>query len=415
MPAPLPSLKDIPAPSTRNVTLRVDRSGERALRRGHPWLFADGATHRSHEGNTGDFAVVFDRARKFLAVGLYDADSPILVRVLHRGKPRPIDAAFFAERIAAAAELRAALPGQGTTGYRLVNGENEGLPGLVADRYADTLVVRLDTPAWLPHLSPVLEALLEAAGAERVVLRLSRNAARRSTDLHGLQDGAVLAGPDLEAPVVFEENHLRFECDPAHGQKTGFFLDQRENRERVERLAHGRTVVNAFAYTGGFSLYAARGGAKQILSIDQSAPALAAAKRNFALNPALASQAGRHDTLRADVFDAFPQLAAQGRRFALVIVDPPSFASKQADVKGALAAYEKLAASALGVTERGGVLMMASCSSRVASDDFFARIHAAARRAGRRLTELERSGHPLDHPVGTEEGRYLKCLFARAD
>ena len=412
----LPLLAGIPGPDPRNLTLRVDRSAERALRKGHPWLFADGIRQQSHEGSAGDFAVVFDRRRNFLAIGLYDPDSPIRVRVLHSGKPTPIDEAFFAARLAALASVRAKLfAGRpDTDGYRLVNGENEGMPGLVVDHYAGTLVLKLYTSAWLPHLRTVLQQLLRLRQAERAIVRWSR-AAAAAGGVAGLPDGALVYGPELTAPLRFRENGLLFECDPRRGQKTGFFLDQRDNRARVEKLAEGRSVLNVFSYTGGFSLYAARGGATSVVSLDASEPALQVAKRNFALNSHVAPVArAQHEIVNADAFRALAELAAEQRSFDLVIVDPPSFARRQADVPAALAAYARLLKLAMRVLRPAGTLVFASCSARVAAEDFFHCIHREARRLGRPLREIERTGHPADHPVGFPEGAYLKCLFADA-
>lgn len=416
-------LAQIPPPNDRRLALRVTPEARRAIRQGHPWVFDRAITNQRGEGRPGDLAVIFDDRRRFLAIGLYDPASPIRVRVLQHGEPATIDRAFWRDRLAAAAALRAALPGRGVTGYRLVHGENDGLPGLVMDRYGDTLVVKLYTAAWLPHLTDLVAALTAEpaipARLERVVLRLSREAARQVEAITprtpGLTDGATLVGVPPEGPIRFLENGLRFEADVLRGQKTGFFFDQRDNRARVERLAAGRRVLNVFAYTGGFSLYAARGGATEILSLDVSAPALAAAERNFALNRDLpAVRAARHRTLAADAFAALGELRGRGERFDLVVVDPPALAKQADEIPAALAAYERLAASALGVTAPGGVLVMASCSSRVTADDFFAAVHRAANRAGRPLRELERTGHAVDHPVRFPEGAYLKCLFASA-
>ena len=414
-PLEFPLLDRIPSAAQRNVTLRVDRSAERALRKGHPWLYAEGIREQSHTGQAGDFAVIFDRRRDFLALGIYDPESPIRVRILHRGKPTPVDAAFFASRVEELASLRASLFGcaGATNAYRLVNGENEGFPGLVADRYAETLVVKLYTPAWLPHLRDVLQPLTRASTAERVVLRWSRNAALAAEKV-GLPDGSLVHGPELEGPVLFRENGLRFECDPRRGQKTGFFLDQRDNRARVEAMSEGKDVLNVFSYTGGFSLYAARGGAKTVVSLDAAEPALQAARRNFELNRAVPGVARTgHEIIAADAFQTLGELAAAGRDFDLVVVDPPSFANRQADEERALTVYARLTRLALAVLRPGGDLVLASCSARVTADDFFACVLDAARRAGRPLDEIERTAHPADHPVGFPEGAYLKCLFAR--
>ena len=412
-------LSHIPGPAAQRVAVRVTPEAERALRRGHPWLFDRAIRQQSHDGHPGDLAVIFDHKRRFLAVGLYDPCSPIRVRILHRGKPTPINRDWFKTRLAAAAQLRAPLLDQAlkepTTGCRLVHGENDGLPGMVIDCYGQTLVLKLYTPAWIPHLRDVLPALADVVPAERLVLRLGRATLERPQDLYGLSDGVILSGPGLDGPVLFWENGLCFEADPIHGQKTGFFLDQRDNRARVEKLAADNVVLDVFAYTGGFSLYAARGGARTVISLDVSLPALAAATRNFVLNrrhPSVA--AATHEVLAEDAFEALARLGKSRRRFDMVIVDPPAFARKQAQVAQALSAYERLTRLSLGVLRPGGTLVLASCSSRVNAETFFETVNNAAVRAGRPLCEIERTAHALDHPVGFEEGAYLKCLFATA-
>jgi 23S rRNA (cytosine1962-C5)-methyltransferase len=395
--------------------VHVTPEAERALRRGHPWLFGQAIRRQSHEGLAGDLAVVFDRKRDFLAVGLYDPHSMIRVRVLHHGKPAKIDRDWFQAKLAEAAQVRASLLGGTTTGYRVVHGENDGLPGLVIDRYEQTLVLKLYTPAWLPHLCDVLSVLTDVIPAERLILRLGRAMREQPQELYGLRDGMLLCGLDLDGPVLFRENGLCFEVDPVRGQKTGFFLDQRDNRARVEKLSGGKEVLNVFAYTGGFSVYAARGGARRVVSVDISAAALGAAARNFAHNahiPTVAAAA--HEMVTEDAFEALARLGETGRRFDLVIIDPPAFAQRQEQVAQALSAYERLTRLGLGVLRPGGALVQASCSNKVDAEVFYGAVHRAATRVGRSLREIERTGHPLDHPVTFKEGAYLKCLFSTA-
>ena len=415
----IPSLEGIPGPSERNIALRVEPEAERALRRGHPWLFAGSIRRQSREGAPGDMAVVFDRKGRFLAVGLYDPDSLIRVRVLQHSEPAPIRQEWFATRLAAAnarrKPLRVQPPPARTSGYRLVHGGNDGFPGLVLDRYQGTLVLKLYTAAWVPHLRALVDALKRVDPAERLVLRLGRAVQEQPRNLHGLGDGSVLFGLPLNDPVLFWENGLRFEGDPIHGQKTGFFLDQRENRERVGPLADGREVLNVFAYTGGFSVYAARGGASHVVDVDTSAPALVAAERNMAHNNHLPRVAAvRHETVLEDAFAALAEMGASGRDFGMVIIDPPAFARRRAQIDGALSAYGNLTALALDVLSPGGILVQASCSRPIEAETFFKAVHAAARRAGRSLRELERTYHPIDHPIAFREAAYLKCLFAEA-
>ncbi|MCP4420052.1 MAG: class I SAM-dependent rRNA methyltransferase [Chloroflexi bacterium] len=408
-------LTALPKPSEKRIALRVTPAAERAIRSGHPWLFESGIRQQSHNGRCGDLAVIFDRKRRFLAIGLYDPDSPIRVRILAQGKPTTIDADWFVRKLETAVFQRRPLMHTNTTGCRLVHGENDGLPGLVIDQYDGTYVMKLYTAAWIPHLPALLHGITESVQAkpERVVLRLSRFVQRQTTRLYGLAEGQLLLGNPLVGPIRFLENGLIFEADLIKGQKTGFFLDQRDNRARVEQLAAGKRVLNVFAYTGGFSLYAGRGGATEVVSLDISQPALANAARNFELNQANnAVAAATHELLSGDAFQEMKQLISKHRRFGMVIIDPPAFAKRQAEVEGALAAYGRLVRLGLRLLKPGGILVMASCSSRVSASQFFGMVHKVAREGERPLQEIERTSHALDHPIGFPEGAYLKCLFA---
>lgn len=406
-------LSQLPRPGEKRLALHIKPGVESALRSGHPWLFEQAITRQSHEGLPGDIAVIFDRKNRFLAVGLYDPYSPIRVKILQHNQPAEINPTWFHDKLAAAVKIRQSLPETQTNGYRLVHGENDNLPGMIIDRYAGTLVIKLYTAAWFPHLSAVLPALLQIQPAERIVLRLSR--AAQNLPGFSLYDGQILYGDPLNHPLVFEENGLRFLADVVKGHKTGFFFDHRENRAQVGQLARG-DVLDVFAYSGAFSLYAARGGANSILSTDVSAPALQTARENFALNmdnPHIAR--ARHEILVGDAFEIMRGLKTQGRLFDMVIVDPPSFAKSSAEAPGALESYTSLTRLALGALQRGGMLVIASCSSRVSSDAFYQTVFKAAEQSGRHLSEYKRSGHALDHPISFPEGAYLKCLFATAD
>jgi 23S rRNA (cytosine1962-C5)-methyltransferase len=410
-----PPFPHLPSPSTKRIALRVSAPAERALRHGHPWIFDQAITEQSHEGAPGDLAVIFDNKRRFIAVGLYDPTSPIRVRILQYRQPAAIDANWFKAKLVAANQLREPLAQQSTDGYRLVHGENDGLPGLVIDRYAETLVLKIYSPIWVPHLKEFYSALLQTNPCERLILRLSRSLNKQNEFLYGLTDGMTLAGQSRPDLILFRENGLIFECDPIHGQKTGFFLDQRENRACVENLADGKSVLNVFAYTGGFSVYAARGGAKQVTSVDISAPALQAAIRNFSHNQHIPSlKSATHEIIAEDAFEVLARMASQTKLFDLVIIDPPMFAQNQSQIEAGLSAYRKLTRLGLGVLRPGGTLVQASCSSRINAETFFDAIHQSARESNRRLTEIERTGHALDHPIGFEEGAYLKCLYATA-
>ena len=400
----------LPNISEQRIAIRVTPAAERAIRNGHPWIFKNAIVHQSHKGKAGDLAVIFDKKRRFLAIGLYDPEGMIRVRILRVLKPATIGEDFFKEKLDAAHQRRISLrdAAKKTNGYRLLHGENDGMPGLVIDRYAETAVIKLYTTSWIPHLPAILIALESVFPAERVVLRLSD---RLKGETHNFQDGMILVGEKLDTPITFSENGLRFEVDPRLGQKTGFFLDQRENRARVQKLAQGKTVLNVFSYTGGFSIYAARGGAKKVISLDASKPAIKAARKNFSLN---FKETHLHEGIVGDAFEVMAQMKKEGRLFKMVIIDPPSFAHKQPQTDGAIKAYKKLTNLGLNILSPNGILVQASCSSRVDSDLFFNTVNIAARQAGRFLKEIERSSHALDHPIGFPEGEYLKCLFAIA-
>lgn len=410
-----PLVSGWPAPAPKPVRLRVSVSAEAGLRRGHPWLYAERIQEQSRDGEAGDLAVVFDRKRAFLALGLFDPHSPIRVRVLRARTPGPIDRSFFRERVGAAVARRETLRDSETDGYRLINGESDGLPGCVVDRYAGTAVAKLYSHAWLPYLAELIEVLLEQEPFERVVLRLSRLMSAEPELLRGLYDGLTVLGEPADATLLFRENGLLFEVDPVNGQKTGCFLDQRDNRARVGILSKGKRVLNVFSYAGGFSLSAARGGACEVCSLDQSAPALAAAQRNFQLNAKLPGvAAAAHETLQGDAFVALAEMAATGRRFDVVVLDPPALARRRAQVPRALEAYARLARLGLDLLEPGGSIVLASCSSPVTPEVFRAAVVKEAHRCGRPLYDIEETGHPIDHPTDFAESRYLKCIFARA-
>lgn len=407
------ALLAVPGPSDRRLAVRVTADALRHVRARHPWVFEESITSISHEAATGDLAVIFDDDRKFVAVGLYDPDSPIQVRVLHVGRPRPIDATFWDQVISDALERRGAFtsdPDAERLAYRILNGENDGASGLIVDRYADVLVVKLYSAAWFAHLATMTAALIEATGCSGVVVRLSRNLEGRQT--FGLEDGDVVAGSVPAGPVRFRECGLRFDADVRNGQKTGHFLDQRANRARIGAIANDRDMLDVFASTGGFSVHAAAGGASSIHAVDLSAPTLAAAVHNMEINGDLdAVRACSFTTEVGDAFDVMVRLGRAGRLFDIVVVDPPSFAHRQAAVDGALRAYTRLTHLALRLVRSGGVLMQASCSSRVGPQQFFDNVLDAAGAAGYTLREIVRTGHDTDHPVSFKEGEYLKAGF----
>lgn len=395
------------------LRLRITAAAENYVRYGHPWVFADSVREQNRDGASGELAVIYDRKDKFLAAGLFDPDSPIRVRVLHAGKPQTLDAAWWTTQLDAAVRRRDGLFDARTTGYRLVNGESDGWPGLVLDRYDATLVLKLYTAAWLPRLDDIVALIRERLRPERMVLRLSRNIQNPAEHFgRGRRDGDILCGPAVAAPVVFSENGICFEADVVRGQKTGFFLDQRENRCEVGKLARGREVLNAFSFSGGFSLYAARGGAKSVTDLDLSPHALASAQRNFQLNAADPAVVGcRHECVQTDVFEWLA--GGDARRFGLIILDPPSLAKREAERAGAIRAYGQLAASGIRRLAHDGLLLACSCSAHVSAEEFFGAVRQAAANSGRRFVELNTTRHAPDHPVTFKEADYLKGIFLK--
>ncbi len=405
-------LAALPSPGEKRLAVRITKDAMRHLRSGHPWIYDGSINSVSHDGGAGDLAVVFDDDRKFAAIGLWDPASPMRIKVLHRGSPRTIDDEFWSDTVAAAVERRRSLiDGADNNAYRLIHGENDGFPGLVFDLYDDVGVVKIYSDAWIPHLRSVTNAIVAATTPTSLIVRLARSLDERP-DV-GLVEAAPLHGPTPDEPVVFVENGLRFEAHPSTGQKTGHFLDQRENRARVREMTAGKRVLDVFSCTGGFTVHAAAGGATEAHAVDLARPAVEAVQRNLDLNASLPTVAAcRFEGHHGDAFEVMAGMADRGETFDFVIIDPPSFAQRQASVDGALAAYARLTRLGLALTETGGLYVQASCSSRVDAASFCETVRDTAAAEGVVLDEIDRTDHPLDHPIGFTEGAYLKALYA---
>lgn len=373
--------------------MRLKKDLARSIRRGHPWVYRD-ALAPAPELDDGAVVEVCGKDGRFLAVGFWDRRSPIAVRVL--ATEREFEPGRgIAERLAAAATLRLLrLDLEQTNAFRWVHGEADRLPGVHVDVYGDVASVRLDGAGARAFYGD-LAALLRAeprVGVKRVIDRELRSGA--------------------EEPLEVRENGLIFVVDLAHGQKGGLFLDQRENRAEVGSRARGRRVLNLFGYTGGFSLYAAAGGATRTDTVDQARPAIAAARHNFERNgfSVAEDRAGFH---AVDAFDFLERARRDGVRYDLVVSDPPSFAKNRAGLPLALKAYRRLHTLAASVVAPGGLLFAASCSSQVGRAEFVASVEAGARAAGRHFTLEAVRGAAFDHPVvpAFPEGEYLKLAI----
>ena len=386
----------------------LKRGREKSLRRRHPWIFS-GALEKV-EGNpaSGDTVEVRSADGQTLALAAWSPQSQIRARVWSFDASVPVDDAFLRARIERAVALRSALPAaRHTNAMRLVHGESDGLPGLVVDRYADVLVAQFLAAGAERWREPILDALAESTGCEAIYER--SDAEVRTMEGLAARSGFARGNRDARrCPII--EYGLNFRVDVEAGQKTGFFLDQRENRQRVRALAAGREVLDCFAYTGGFSIAALAGGAKRVLALESSAPALEVARDNLAANPL---DAARLEFAQADVFAHLRQLRDRGSAFDLVVLDPPKFAPTAALAKNAARAYKDINLLALKLLKPGGLLATFSCSGGVSAELFQSVVAGAAVDAAADAKILERFGAAADHPVALNfpEGEYLKGLL----
>jgi 23S rRNA (cytosine1962-C5)-methyltransferase len=395
-----------------DAELRLQKDLARHLRAGHPWVFRKAVEKAPKALAAGVIVDVTDEGR-FVARGYYDPHSAITVRILTREAAEAVDAAFWRRRVARALALRRELV-HGTTGFRMVHGESDGLPGVVADRYGAFAVVKLYSAGLTPHRAAIVEALrAEAAGLEGVYGRDEIPQATDGEEEGGAPAGRVLWGAEPPERIVIDEHGMKLLVDVRRGQKTGHFLDQRENRRMVRDLARGRAeALNLFAYTGGFSVAAALGGAGHVVSVDVDRDAVALARENFRAN---GLDPADHAFAAEDAFELLARYKREGRRFELVVCDPPAFAKSQRAVDAAVAGYASLNRAALAVLAPGGLLVTASCSARVSAEQFADAVKEAAFKARVELQLVGETRQPPDHPVSPQfrEGRYLKCLVLR--
>lgn len=380
--------------------LVLSESLEARLDAGHPWIYRDHVPP-SYRAKAGDFVHV--ECGRFDAWALWDAESPIALRVFSRLQ-RP-DAAWVKARVDEAWALRQRLLPPNTDAFRLLFGEGDGLPGVVVDVYAGFAIIVSYSGALGQVVGWVAAALAERPEIQGVCERVTRRKDRVSELRH-------VSGVQPPEVVMIEEHGLRYEVDFEAGQKTGLFLDHRANRHYLRGLAAGKRVLNLFSYTGAFSVSCAAGGASHVTSVDIAAPAIEAAGRNVLHN---ALPAALHEGVAQDVFEFLEGAQRSGKRWDLVIADPPSFASSRAELFGALRAYKKLHAASLSVLTPGGLYAGASCTAQVSPDAFRQTLAEGAARAGQRLTVVHEASHAVDHPyaAGHLEGRYLKFVLCR--
>ncbi len=386
---------------------------ERSALKRHPWLFAGSVGRLVGRARAGDTVEVLADDGRPLGRAAYSPQSQIRARFWTFDAAETVDDAFFKRRIATAVARRAALPElAGQEGLRLVHAESDGLPGVIADRYGDTVVVQLTSAGADKWRSAIVAGLVKATGCDRVY-------ERSDSDVRGLEGLAPttgwIHGTAPSVPLSIGENGVRLGVDIAGGHKTGFYLDQRENRRLLAELAGEKEVLNCFCYTGGFSLQALAGGAASVLSIDSSGPALAQARANLALNPHLPGV--RAEWLEADVFQALRDFRKEGRQFDLIVLDPPKFAPSAAHADRASRAYKDINLLGCRLLRPGGLLMTYSCSGGIGLELFQKIVAGAALDAGRDARIVRRLAGSADHPVALNfpEGEYLKGLLVQVD
>ena len=386
----------------------LKKGREKSLRRRHPWIFSGAIGKVTGKPGVGDTVEIKDSSGKPLARAAYSPKSQIRARVWTFDPAEEVDAAFFRQRVMRALALREALPaGRHSNALRLVHGESDGLPGLVVDRYADVLVAQFLAAGVERWRDPILDALVELSGCSAVYERSDAETRK----LEGLEARVGFARGDHAAkrcPII--EYGLNFRVDVEQGQKTGFFLDQRENRQRVRSLAAGREVLDGFSYTGGFAIAALAGGAQRVTAVESSKEAIEIARENLAANP---FDAAKVEFVQADVFAQLRKLRDQAARFDLVVLDPPKFAPTASQARNAARAYKDINLLAFKLLRPGGLLATFSCSGGVDAALFQSIVAGAALDAGAEAKIVERFSAAADHPVALEfpEGDYLKGLL----
>lgn len=395
-------------PQSKRLAIKLNAKGEKSVLQGHPWVFSNSIEKCPQDAKTGDVTIIFSKSKnKVIGIGLYDAESPIRIKILYRGSGVTIDSSYFVKKINESYKLREPLLKTSTNSYRLIFGENDNFPSLIADVYNTVLVIKLYSEIWLPFFDEICNQLIKTSNVETVVLRLSRQL--QNSENIAVGDGTVIYGTLNNEIVQFLEHGIHFSANVIKGHKTGYFLDHRYNRKRVGELSKGKAVLDVFSYAGGFSVHALANGAKSVTSLDISAQALEVAKYNVTLN----KHSGDHFCITGDAFIELQKLIDTKKTFNVVVIDPPSFAKQQSEIEIALKKYKQLARLGVKLTAKNGMLILASCSSRVVEDEFFNANEFVLKDCKRSYKMENKTYHDIDHPVTFKEGAYLKCGYYR--
>ena len=385
---------------------------EESLQGGHLWIFSGAIQQPPHWIEPGGLVDVKSSTGQFVARGYYNPRTDIAIRLLTRNIEQAIDEDFLRKRIRSAVDLRKVFDPNKTNTYRLINSEGDGLPGLIVDRFAEILVVQMHTAGIERLRSRLIDALMEETDTRGILLR-NDSQSRRREGLE-LEEPQVVTG-GVPTQVTVRENNVLFLVDPWQGQKTGFFLDQRDKREALRKYTQAKRVLNCFSYSGSFSVYAALTSEKtRVTSVDISAPAIESARQNFILN---GLDPNHHQFLVADVFDYLEQAQGAGEQFDVVVLDPPAFAKTQSARAQALKAYRRLNTLGMQVLRPGGILLTCSCSGVIGMDDLLGALSQSAQRLQRIVQLLETFTYGVDHPINLAmpETAYLKAVFCRIE
>jgi len=383
----------------------------RMLELGHPWVIADRFTKQWSGGKAGDLIELVDEKRQRLATALLDPADRIVARVLSR-TPMQLDLDWLNERVRDAVQLRQHALLQETNAYRLVNGEGDGLPGLTVDCYGDYLMVQLYSPAWDRYLTLLLQVLRQQLQPVGIYRKLRPQETRKLEAKSKDKAYSELCwGDAAPVPLVVQENGLDFQVDLREGLNTGLFPDQRNNRQDLMRRAKGKRVLNLFAFTGAFSVAAAAAGAKQVTSVDVSTTYLKQAQENFSINRL---NPKRHEFIVGDVFKELAKMAKEGRRFDIILFDPPSFSTTNKSRFSTHGGTARLVAETLPLLEKGGLLISSSNHQKVEMTAYLKELRRGALQVGRELRTIYRGGQPEDFPcpVTFPEGSYLKYVIS---
>ncbi|MBQ9393949.1 MAG: class I SAM-dependent methyltransferase [Proteobacteria bacterium] len=397
------------------VKIHIDERCEYRIRREMPWIFAKYVDFGKSQPAAGDLVAVYGKRNQCLKLGLCDPDSPIPVRIL--GDPCEFGEGYIASRLESAimGRLTMGILSSETNGIRLLSGESEGLPGLVIDAYGTTWVLKVYSCCWLPYLKDVIETVsgyaerdaLASIRPQRIVLRFGRDCVSRY-ETQGFREGSLAYGTDETPYAEFMEHGARFQAQVFQGQKTGFFLDQRRNRQLIRSLSEGKKVLDICCYSGGFSINAAIGGASSVWSLDGDKHALELVEKHYALNAGVPGVANsEHVFQRSNMFDWLERARTKRQKFDLIIADPPSFASSQAQIATAEKAYMRLFSAAADLLTPRGQILCCSCSSHIGAEKFAAIVKRTL--LHKTLESVDYTGLPDDHVAHFAEAKYLKA------